>query len=208
MSGVVVYGGALSNFVRAVLLTLEEKGVPYANERIELHTPEHYALNPFGKVPILRHGDFVLAESQAICRYIDEAFDGPSLRPGDLKQRAVVDQWVAGIADGVAGAIIRNYVLAYLIPKFRNLPLDPEKVAAGVPGMKKAVETMDRHLEGRDWVAGDGLTLADLFLAPCAAALQGFPESKEAWEAAPNLQRWFARIATRPSWTKTQPKMG
>lgn len=205
MSEVVVYGGALSNFVRAVLLTLEEKGVAYRSERIELHTPEHYAMSPFGKIPVLRHGDFVVSESQAICRYVDEAFPGPSLRPGGLQDRAVVDQWVSGIADAVAGAVIRNYVLAYLIPKWRNLPVDTAKVAEAVPGMKKAVATMEKHLDDREWVVGDGLTMADLFLVPCVSVLPGFPESREVWEASPNLRRWFERMSARPSFIKTQP---
>ena len=43
-----------------------------------LHTPEIDAIHPFGKMPVLRHGDFTLCESKAIATYLDRAFDGPS----------------------------------------------------------------------------------------------------------------------------------
>jgi glutathione S-transferase len=43
------------------------------------HTPEVVAIHPFGKIPVMRHGDVTLAESRAICGYVDRAFDGPAL---------------------------------------------------------------------------------------------------------------------------------
>jgi glutathione S-transferase len=59
--------------------------------------PEHLALHPFNRVPILRHGDFAVYETSAIASYIDEAFDGPRLTPQDVRQRARMNQWISAV---------------------------------------------------------------------------------------------------------------
>lgn len=76
-------------------MVLVEKGVPYS--RVEVNPfasdmPKDYlSLHPFRRVPTLVHDDFVLYETQAITRYIDEAFAGPSLQPVHARQRVPRD---------------------------------------------------------------------------------------------------------------------
>ncbi len=86
MPGVTVFGAAYSVYVRIVRLALEEKGVPYRLEEVDIFAeggpPEDYLQrHPFGRIPAFEHDGFRLFESGAIGRYVDEAFDGPPLMP-------------------------------------------------------------------------------------------------------------------------------
>jgi len=74
-----IIGAPQSNYVWVTRIACYEKGVPYILVPVLPHTPEIDAVHPLGKIPALRHGDLSLAESRAICFYIDHAFDGPPL---------------------------------------------------------------------------------------------------------------------------------
>ena len=69
-----IIGGPQSNYVRVARIASAEKGVPYTLIPVMPHTPEVDAIHPFGKIPVMRHGDVTLGESRAICFYIDHAF--------------------------------------------------------------------------------------------------------------------------------------
>jgi len=92
-----VYGMPYSVYVRAVRLTLAEKGVPYRLVEVDVFAPggppqEHLARHPFGRMPAFEHGAVKLYESGAIERYVDEAFDGPRLQPDGPAARARMNQ--------------------------------------------------------------------------------------------------------------------
>ena len=97
----VLHGPAYSTYVRTARLALLEKGVAYTLDSFDLLNgvpPVQRARHPFGKAPAFTHGDIVLYETVAICRYIDEAFDGPPLQPATALDRAHVTQ-VCAILD-------------------------------------------------------------------------------------------------------------
>src|SRR5262249_12100896 len=90
MASPVVYGHAYSTYTRTARLVLEEKGIEYELEEVDIlqgagQSPAHLARQPFGKVPAFEHDGFRLYETIAITRYIDEAFPGPKLQPADAK---------------------------------------------------------------------------------------------------------------------------
>src|SRR5712671_5059019 len=99
MSELIVFGFARSTFVNIVRLVLTHKEVPYSFHDLEpeMGKPSHLALHPFNRVPILRHGDFTVYETSAIVAYIDEAFDGAELTPGDPQKRARMNQWISAV---------------------------------------------------------------------------------------------------------------
>src|SRR3954467_6398849 len=99
MTNVTVYGFQRSTYVNIVRLVLTEKGVPFRfhDTEEEMFTPQHLARHPCGRVPALQHGEFMLYETGAIVRYIDEVFDGPKLTPGDAVKRARMDQWIGNV---------------------------------------------------------------------------------------------------------------
>jgi glutathione S-transferase len=81
-------GGPQSNYVWTCRIALAEKGVPYTLTATMPHTPAADVIHPLGKIPSLRHGDVTLAESRAICLYIDRTFSGPPLVPADTAAAA------------------------------------------------------------------------------------------------------------------------
>ena len=104
MSKAVIYGPAYSTFARTVRLALEEKGADYDIVEVDIltgahQTPEHLARHPFGKVPAFEHDGFALYETDAIARYVNQAFDGPELEPGDARARARMNRpWPSSAA--------------------------------------------------------------------------------------------------------------
>src|SRR5215470_11509889 len=101
MTQFIVHGIPGSPYVRSALIGLEEKGADYRLAAMpfgSLQTPEHLARNPFGRIPVVDHGDFRLFETQAILRYLDDVCPGPSWQPKDAKARARMNQ-LAGICD-------------------------------------------------------------------------------------------------------------
>src|SRR6476660_9842600 len=95
----IVYGFPRSTFVNIVRLILTHKDVTYQFHDLEpvMGKPDHLALHPFNRVPILRHGDLTIYETSAIAVYVDEAFDGAHLTPKDFKTRARMNQWVSAV---------------------------------------------------------------------------------------------------------------
>jgi glutathione S-transferase len=95
----IVYGFPRSTYVNIVRLVLTHKDVPYEFHDLEqvMGKAEHLALHPFNRVPILRHGDFMVYETSAIASYVDEAFEGPRLTPQDVRARARMNQWLSAV---------------------------------------------------------------------------------------------------------------
>ena len=78
---------------------LTHKEAPYTFEDLEpdMGSTKHLALHPFDRVPILRHGDFMLYETSAIVTYIEELFPTPALRPDTPQGRARMNQWISAV---------------------------------------------------------------------------------------------------------------
>lgn len=87
------------------------------------------SVNPTGKVPAFKHGDFTLYETLAITNYIDDAFDGPALQPSDAKQRAIMNQWISYINAYVFPVMVHEIVLF----RFEILPMDQSVIDAAIP---------------------------------------------------------------------------
>jgi len=100
VSDPVLYGLARSVYTRIARLALEEKEVRYTLEEVEIFgsagvPAEHLARQPFGRIPAFAHDGFTLYETDAITRYIDEAFPGTRLQPQELRARARMNQVIA-----------------------------------------------------------------------------------------------------------------
>lgn len=205
-TSVVLYGPAVSSYVRTARMTCIEKGIPHTLEPLE--AADHEKLHPWSRVPILRHGDVQLYETSAITRYLDESFDGPSLQPSTAYGRAVMEQWISAMNCYIYDAVIRNYALKYVLPKFRGEEVDRAQVEAGVPGMQRNIQRLDTAYEGKTWIAGERLSLADLFVAPIAATVAMFPEGRAAVGASKNLSRALQALSERKSFREVHAGLG
>lgn len=210
MTGSVVYGPAYSTYTRTVRLALEEKGVPYRLEEIDFmadpgasSTPEHLARHPFAKCPAFEHDGFALYETFAITRYIDEAFGGVSLQPGDARGRARMTQAI-GIVDAYAYPILIHQIV---VPRFDSAP-DEAAIGDAVPRALNCIDALAAVLGENPYLAGDAPSLADLHFIPVFDYFRQTPEAERILGSAPGIGRWWASVAERPSVVKTAPSLG
>jgi glutathione S-transferase len=203
MSEIIIHGIPGSPYVRKPLLVCEEKGAPYRLAAMAFgtganKTPEYLARNPFGRIPTMEHGDFVLYEAQAIGRYIDQVFDGPSLTPADPRAQARMNQ-VMNIVDwyvmpSISAGIGFNRVVK---PKF-GMTADEEAVEKALPMARTCVAALEEILATKPYFAGDAVSLADLFAYGHFEFLAQAPEGADMLAGSP-LLGWMERMAARPS---------
>jgi glutathione S-transferase len=204
----IVYGLAASTYVWSTRLALAEKGV--AHQLVEVGFGEfaqepHVARHPFGKVPAFEHDGFMLYETQAILRYIDEGFPVAPLQPTDLHEFARMNQ-VMGIIDAYAyPAIISGIVINRLVAPRLGLPVDEAAVAAAVPRARLCLSEFARLMGQQPYLAGDRLTLADLMLAPILTYFSRTAEGEEPIAEHPSLHPWLRRMQERQSFQVTKP---
>jgi len=203
MAELEIIGVPQSNYVWAVRMVCEEKGVPYALKAMRPHTPEVDAVHPFGKIPVMRHGDVTLCESKAIATYIDRAFEGPKVIPDEPKAAAKVEQWVSLGNVEFDRLMMRQYVVGYAFPKEPGKP-DMGAIKAAAEKMKPQVEVLDRAVAG-GYLAGDSFTFADINILPMLFYVNRFEEGKALLASAANLSAYMARHFERPSFKKSAP---
>lgn len=188
-------GRAASINVRKVLWTCAELGLDYEHEECRLDTPAFLALNPNAMVPVLVDGDFVLWESNSICRYLAGRQGRLDLLPAEPQARARVEQWM----DWQAGELNNSWRYA-LMGLVRQSPAhqDPTLLAAGVAGWNRHLEILARQLEasGGDYVTGASFTLADVVLGLSVHRWLSAPLG--ARPALPALHRYYERLSERP----------
>ena len=166
----------------------------------EQKTPEYTALNPNQMMPTLKDGDYVLWESSAIMQYLAGRNPQGGLLPTDERGRLDVTRWqfwdLAHWDPAVETLLLENFVK----PKFMGVTeYDAAGVAKATERFHRAAAVLDGQLEGKKYVTGGGLTLADFALgAPLNYAVQGrFP-----LEPYGEIRRWHASLLTLPAWQK------
>ena len=205
-SGMIVHGVPGSPYVRAALLTLEEKGAQYELAAMALGTLKqqpHLSRHPFGRIPAFEHDGWMLYETQAIMRYVDAVLPGPRLQPEEPRAAARMNQ-LMGIADWylmpqVTGPITANRVVK---PRF-NRPVDEDAIVAAIPNARICIGEIGRLLNGHSWMAGQAVSLADLLLAAHLSMFAQATEGAQMLQEHENLTRWLARIEARPSMAAT-----
>ena len=207
MADVTVYGFPISTYVNVVRLVLTHKGVPFEFHDLEgeMVGPRHLALHPFGRVPILDHAGFRIYETAAIATYIDEAFDGPSLQPSNVKARARMQQWISALSSYYYPYIAFHLGHERLIYPRLGIAPDERVVAVALPKIAVALEVMEGALaQGGDYLVGDQPTLADFFLLPTLTTLSLTPEGPSMLASKPYIAAWRLRLEALPSVTKVR----
>lgn len=204
MADLEIIGIAFSNYVRAVRMLCEEKGVPYVHTSALPQTPEVKALHPVGQVPVMRHGDVTLFESKAIATYIDRVFPGKKLIPDDPVRAAQVEQWVSYGNVQVDRWIMREFVVPSTFFDKAKGP-DTAKIAAALPVIATVCDVLDKAVAKTGYLVGSELTYADCNVLTILTALGRFPQGKEILAKLPNLSAYVAKLSELPSFTKTAP---
>ena len=204
MAELEIIGVPFSNYVRALRMLCEEKGVPYTLNPAKPHSPEVNAIPPAGQVPCMKHGDVALFESAAIATYIDKAFGGAKMIPEDALGAAQHAQWVSFGNVKVDRWIMREFVVPNAFFDKAKGP-DMAKINAAVPEIEKVVKALDDGLARTGHLVGDKLTFADLNVVPMLATAMNFPAGKEIVAKFPNVSKFVAAMTERPSYKNTAP---
>jgi glutathione S-transferase len=153
--------------------------------------PEFRALNPMGEVPVLIDGDTVLAQSGVIQYYAAEKSGRLGGAPGEARE---VLRWVLWDNHKLSGLIGTLRFNMHFLPEAKR---NADVIAFLAMRLQSALKVLDAHLQGRDWIAGQGPTLAD---TACCGYLY-YPEPFGFDRAAyPQIARWLDRIAGLPGW--------
>jgi len=208
MARPIVYGPATSPYVWSARLALAEKGV--AHELVEVSAKEfrsepHISRHPFGKVPAFEHDGFALYETQAIMRYIDEAFAATPLQPIELHPFARMNQ-IMGIVDAyLAPSLVGGVLYPRIVAPRLGLPTDDAKVAASLPQVRLCLGEIARLAGDQEFLAGDMVSLADLMAAPPLVYFREFAEGQAQFDELPALAAWLGRMEERQSVKVTRP---
>jgi glutathione S-transferase len=208
---ITLYMNPVSTACRPVSLFIAEKKLPVTEQVVDLMKGEQRgtaftAINPCCLVPVLEDGDFRMAESSAILKYLASRYEAPEY-PKDVKQRAKVDEAM----DWFNTQFYRDFGYGLLYPQLfphHKRPTDDQQQGTIEWGKNKAkawLEILDQHMLGKDdYVANNQISIADYFGACLLTAGEMVGCTFEGY---PNIQRWLARIKKFPSWAKVNEVM-
>ena len=162
-----IWGRKNSSNVRKALWCAEELGLDY--EAIDaggafgvVDTPQYRALNPNGRVPVIQDGDFVLWESNSICRYLVRKNGHPTLLGGDLQQMATVEQWMDWQSTELNNSW--RYAFMHLVRKSPAYA-DAAAAAHSIEAWNQKMHILDAALAKTAlYITGAEFTLADIVL--------------------------------------------
>ncbi|MBZ5789410.1 glutathione S-transferase family protein [Burkholderia sp. D-99] len=153
--------------------------------------PEFLRLNPAGKVPVLVDGDLVIPESAAIVLYLADKYPEKALLPVDPALRAEAYRWVMFAVTELEQPLWRITRHSFLYPPEKRSPADIELAREDFRTM---AAILDKHLEGREFIVGDTLTVAD-----CVTAyLIDWAGECNLIESFPQLRAYLERLYARP----------
>ncbi len=197
----IVYGSSLSPFVRKVLAFAAEKGIEVELKQIGLGNkePDFVEASPFGKMPALRDGDFVISDSSAIVAYLEAVKPEPNLIPTDPKARARTiwfDEYSDTLLFACGGKMFLNRIVA---PRFLGQPGD-EAVAAKAEceELPPLLDYLERVIPDSGFLVEDRLTLADISVASPFANLRHLNIVIDPARY-PKVLRYVDAILSRPS---------
>jgi glutathione S-transferase len=211
-----LYWGSGSPFAWRVMLALEMKRLAYESKLLEFSKGDHKApaylhLNPRGKVPTLKDGDFVLNESLAIMSYLDGKYPEPPLFGKTPEQTGLIWRALIECESYVVPAADR-----VVRPIFFGKGLDKiEEIQESAQTLRRELKTIDERLATSHWLVGDTISAADIGVFPLVQLLlrAASKEAAQPFELGllplpqtfPNVGRWVHRVESLPNYQRTYP---
>ena len=188
--------GESGNAYKAAL-ALELSGLDWEPVKVdffggETRTPDYRAnVNEMGEAPVLVDGDVKLTQSGVIQQYVT---DKSGKHGGAPEDRYEVLRWVLWDNHKLSSqAGMTRFLMNFQPEKHR----DPNVIAFMQGRLKAAYATLNTHLEGRDWIVGDGLTNADLSCCGYLYYPEPFGFDRAEW---PHIDAWLTRLSQMPGW--------
>jgi glutathione S-transferase len=167
----------------------------------EQQSPAYLAINPNGKVPTLVDGERIIWEADAVMCHLAER-TGSDLWPDDIERQIEVIRWLSWNAQHFyrhGGALFFQYIIK---PRFALGPPDPVAVDEALAGFRRFAAVLNGHLAGRQWLVGDGLTVADFSVA---AVLPYADKARMPLDEFPEMRRWHDRLCEFDAWREPFP---
>ncbi|WP_371056239.1 glutathione S-transferase family protein [Rhodosalinus sp. K401] len=188
--------GESGNSYKAAL-PLELSGLDWEAVKVDFfagatRSEDYRALNPMGEAPVMVDGDDVLTQSGAIQDYVSEKSGRFGGR--DARERREILRWVLWDNHKLSSVAGMTRFLMNFLPEEKR----PAEVIGFMQGrLKSAYQVLDRHLEGRDWIAGCGPSNADFSCCGYLYYPEPFGFDRAHW---PAIDAWLGRIAALPGW--------
>lgn len=215
-----------------VRLTLHEKGLSFADTRLDFRkkehlSPEYLKLNPNGVVPTLLDDGRPVVDSSVIMEYLEERFPDTPLAPADAYGRAQMRAWLRFLEEVPTTAIRVPSFNRVFVRHSRDLseeeraenaeirPLrkhfyqkmgrdgfDDTEHQASLDRLRQTVERMEGALQKHEWLVGDALTLADFCVVPTIDRMEDLGLA-DTWSDLAGVTRWWRAVQERPAFAKT-----
>lgn len=175
---------------------LEEIGQPYETVWLDfgpaMRTPEYLALNPMGKVPVLKHGEVVVTEAPALCAYLADAFPQAQLAPpAGSPARAAYYRWLFFTAGPLEMATTAR-ALSWDVPEGKS-------GMVGFGSYRRTLDAVETALQQGPYVCGEQFTAADVYLG--SALIWGMMFGSI--DKRPLFEAYAARLGARPAAIRT-----
>lgn len=196
-----LWGRASSVNVQKVMWALTECGI--AHERIDAggkygrtDTPEFAAMAPMRRVPVWQEEGLTLWESHAILRHLAR---GPcaALWPEARVEQALADQWIEFTTTTLLPPLIGVFFQTFRLPDNMR---SADTLAVALRDLNAALDVLEDALTGRDWLAGDTFSIADI---AAGSGMYRYYTLEIPRPGRPALARWYARLSARPAYRET-----
>jgi len=204
-----IYGDPGSGSLRRVTTAAKIMGIEIERANVDLFKGESQTdefksrLNPHGLTPVLEDGDFILYEAAAINLYLANKVNSPLLGTTE-KDRFQVLQWM--FWSGEQWRIFATTLFDERVGKMvMKLPKDESLIAFAEGKIRAAAKVLDQHLEGRKFMVGQALTLADIDIA---GPFSQIDRSKLPLRDYPNLMAWHDNLLQSVlAWAETKAEV-
>jgi len=204
MADIKLLGLSISVYTRIARMALEEKGIDYELEEVDIFADsgppaDYLALNPFATIPCLLHGDFVLYETSAIIRYLNEIAPTVDLQPSTPVERARMNQIIGMLDSYCYRPMVWDVYVQRLVVPAGGGEADEARIATALAGLRTLLEQLNRWRGERGFLVGQALSLADLHFYPMLSYFTQTAEGIAMLEAFPQLQQWMRLMQLRQS---------
>jgi glutathione S-transferase len=198
-----IYGLPTSSCTLKVLMVLGEKGreaelIPVDLGKGAHKEAAHLKLHPFGVIPVLDDDGFLLYESRAIARYLDQKLPGTALVPADVKAKARMEQWISVEQSYLTPPMLTLVHQRFLGPMQGKSP-DEAVVARALEDADKALRVADQALAAQEYFAGGTFSLADVFWMPCIQHLY-LAQAGDLVANNRHVATWWKNVTSRKAW--------
>lgn len=211
-----IWWGSGSPYSWRALLALEYKQLPYVSHLVQFAKQEHKApqlvkMNPRGRVPVLKDGDYVCFESPAILHYLDRKYPEPPLFGRTAEEAGTIARVICEYQSYVEEHIMK-IIQAIL---FQGVEGRMEEIQRVMSFVLNEARTIEQRLAGSAWLVGEAFSAADIVVFPGIQMLLRGLERREAQDLRarflplegnfPAIAAWIGRIRALPGYERTYP---